>query len=246
MNIHNEFFGLLQEQNILRTTKTRPLVDAIQNRHPISFMYIGPRKPENRSVKAGKRIKVEAVALGLSRKGNLIIRGYVQPPSASKTGFNEHGWRTFMVSRMSSIQVFDEETFDTKRPGYQEGAESKSGPMQTTYITSDWNKKPEEPKVKKQTKKQPEPAIQNQPQPEVQPTVDVPIEKPEVPTNIDQNKPEQPKPQINKPIDKIQPEPSTDLPPIKPEDKPSQDPEEDLNKTLKEEMKRMKSLISYK
>lgn len=243
MNIHNEFFGLLQEQNILKTTKTKPLVDAIQNRHPISFMYIGPRKGKER-VKAGKRVKVEAVALGLSKKGNLIIRGYTQAPSATKTGFDKHGWRTFMVSRMNSIQVFSNETFESKRPGYQDGAESKAGPMQVTYVTSDWDKKPEEPKVKKTIKK--EPTIQPQQiKPEVPPTVDVPVNKPEVPP-VDQNNKPDPVAKQNPPVNQRQPEPApTDLPQIKPEEKPSLDPEDDIEKNLKEEMKRIKSLILY-
>jgi len=39
---------IIEEQNegILKTTKNKPLVDAIVNRHPITFYYSGPRKPK--------------------------------------------------------------------------------------------------------------------------------------------------------------------------------------------------------
>ena len=53
-----------QNQGLLKTTKNKPLVDAIVNRHPITFYYSGPRKPKKKSVKAGYRVKAEPVALG--------------------------------------------------------------------------------------------------------------------------------------------------------------------------------------
>ena len=133
MIINNTFFEILEEQNILKTTKTKPIVDAIKNRKKISFYYSGPRKPKKDSVKAGYRVKAEAVALGLSKKGNLIIRAYVQPPSTSKTGFAKGGWRTFIVGRMGSVQVTDEK-FDEKRPNYKEGDDNS---MTVTYVTAD-------------------------------------------------------------------------------------------------------------
>ena len=120
-------------------SKPKALANAIKKRNPISFFYNGPRN----QVQAGRRVKVEVVALGLSKKGNMIIRGWVQPPSRSKTGFDKNNWRTFMVSRLTQVEIFDEETFDTKRPGYKEG-DDKS--MSTTYVTSDWSSTPEVPK----------------------------------------------------------------------------------------------------
>ena len=84
MSLNKTILTVLEEQNVLKTTKTKPIVDAIKNRKKISFYYSGPRKPKKDSVKPGQRIDAEAVALGLSKKGNLIMRAFVQPPSVSK------------------------------------------------------------------------------------------------------------------------------------------------------------------
>ena len=105
MSLNKTILSVLEEQNILKTTKTKPIVDAIKNRKKISFYYSGPRKPKKDSVKSGQRIDAEAVALGLSKKGNLIMRAFVQPPSVSKKGFGKTGWRTFMISRMGDIRI---------------------------------------------------------------------------------------------------------------------------------------------
>jgi hypothetical protein len=115
MSFINTIFDILEEQNILKTSKTKPIVDAIKNRNKISFFYTGPKKPAKDSVKQGNRIDAEAVALGLSKRGNLVVRAYVQPPSVSKKGFDKTGWRTFMVSRMGNLKVSDKK-FDQKRP----------------------------------------------------------------------------------------------------------------------------------
>lgn len=232
MIINNTFFEILEEQNILKTTKTKPIVDAIKNRNKISFYYSGPKKPKKDSVKSGYRVKAEAVALGLSKKGNLIIRAYVQPPSTTKTGFAKGGWRTFMVSRMGSVQVTDEK-FDNKRPNYKDGDDSS---MSVTYVTTDFTKQPKE--IKPIDKPQPvqEPTIQT-PKPEVKPTKPKPEELP------------QPKPQSEP---QIQVEPTNDEPEIdseelpqpKPEEKPTSNPEEDEDKEkLEESIKKIKSLM---
>lgn len=151
--------------------KTKPLVDAIKNRNPVTFFYSGPKKPEKIRVKPGVRVRAEIVALGLSSKGNLIVRAYVQPPSVTKKGYDKTNWRTFIVSRMSNINVIEDVTFDAKRPGYKDGAESTRGPMVTTYVTTDWTKTPD---VK--TKEVPQPTPEPVKQPEVktlpQPKVD--------------------------------------------------------------------------
>ena len=47
MKINKILDGIINEQSILKTTKTKPIVDAITYRNPISFIYIGPRKPKN-------------------------------------------------------------------------------------------------------------------------------------------------------------------------------------------------------
>ncbi len=157
-------------------SKPRALANAIKKRNPISFFYNGPRN----QVQAGRRVKVEVVALGVSKKGNMIIRGWVQPPSRSKTGFSKNNWRTFMVSRLTQVEIFDEETFDTKRPGYKEG-DDKS--MLTTYVTSDWSSTPDVPKDTEPTSEpqQTEPSVepqQSEPTPEPQQS-DLPKPEPE-------------------------------------------------------------------
>jgi hypothetical protein len=141
----------------LKTSKSKPLVDAIVNRHPITFYYSGPRKPKKNSVKAGYRIKAEAVALGLNKKGNLVVRAFIDDPSKSKRGTpgqvgmekSNFGWRTFLVNRMTGVQVLTTETFDTPRAKYKSGNDDS---MSVTYVVTDFNKKPEEPKKKTITK----------------------------------------------------------------------------------------------
>lgn len=160
---------ILSEQS-MSGRKTKPLVDAIKNRNPVTFYYSGPTKPEKDSVKRGVRIRAEVVAMGLSKGGNVIVRAYIQPPSVSKKGYSKTNWRTFRVDRMSNINVLTNETFDTKRPGYKEGSESNSGPMVTTYVTSDWSKTPE---VKpKETPPPPKPVDEPVKEPLPQPKVD--------------------------------------------------------------------------
>lgn len=117
----------------------------IKNRLPVSFYYRGPTK----DVLAGRRVKVELVPSGLTKKGNLAVRGWVQPPSTSKKGFQKHGWRTFLVDRIStgSLIVYEDEQFSSKRPDYKEGDD---GSFSVTYVTSDWGTI-RQPKIEKPT-----------------------------------------------------------------------------------------------
>jgi hypothetical protein len=209
MIFNKMFFELLQEQNILKTSKTQPLVDAIRQRHPITFYYTGPQKPEKERVLPGTRQSGEPVALGLSKKGNLIIRVFVPSPNVSKKGLDKTQWRTFMVSRMSNVKIDDEVSFDEKRPQYKEGDDDS---MSVTYVTSDWTHTPEpqaEPTPEVEPQRQPEPQAeptpQVEPQPEVQPQ-------------------DEPTPQTQ-PTPEPQTEPTpTELPQPKPEVKPSKEP----------------------
>ena len=124
--------------------------------------------------------------MGLSKGGNVIVRAYVQPPSVSKKGFSKTNWRTFRIDRMSNLQILQDETFDITRPGYKEGAESNSGPMVTTYVTSDWTKTPEvkEPET---PPTEPTPTPETKPKPKQQP---LPQPKPEEkPSQIPQDEP---------------------------------------------------------
>jgi hypothetical protein len=247
MSFTNTIFKILEEQNILKTTKTKPIVDAIKNRNKISFFYTGPRKPAKDSVKSGKRIDAEAVALGLSKKGNLIVRAYVQPPSVSKKGFDKTGWRTFMVGRMSDLRISDEK-FDQKRPDYKEGDDRS---MSVTYVTTDWTSKPE---VKKPRIVKPKPSVPlatatTQPTPSVEPTTTTTPEEPkttELPQPKTQTKPEK---VVTKP-EPTQTEPETtepktqELPQPKQTEKPVANPEEDEeNKNLQESIKNIKRLM---
>ena len=246
MNFNQTFFDVIEEQNILKTTKTKPIVDAIKNRNKISFFYSGPRKPEKTSVKPGNRIDAEAVALGLNKKGNLVVRAYVQPPSVSKKGFDKTGWRTFMVGRMSNLKVSDSK-FNQKRPDYKEG-DDKS--MSVTYVTADWTNKPEvkkprivKPTVTKQTPKpvQPQPTEPQPVEPEVKPTEPTPTELPQ-PTP--QTKPTKTPTPPKEPTQPTPEEPKTqELPQPKPQEKPEVNPEEDENKKLQESIKNIKRLM---
>jgi len=215
-------------------SKPKALANAIKKRNPISFFYNGPRN----QVQAGRRVKVEVVALGVSKKGNMIIRGWVQPPSRSKTGFSKNNWRTFMVSRLTQVEIFDEETFDTKRPGYKEG-DDKS--MLTTYVTSDWSSTPDIPKDTEPTSEpqQSEPSVEPQ---QSEPSVEPQQSEPSV------------EPQQSEPS--VEPQQS-DLPKPEPENKPSIEPpkvsdsddnEDEEDETndydgLNENIKRIKRLL---
>lgn len=163
--------NILSEQSF-SGKKGKQLIDAIKGRHPVTFYYTGPKSPEKDRVKPGVRIRAEVVAMGLSKKGNVIVRAYVQPPSVSKKGYDKTNWRTFIVDRMSNINILQDEVFDTQRPGYKEGSESDRGPMVTTYVTSDWTSTPD---VK--TKETPPPT----PKPKVKPTKE-PLPEPKVDT----------------------------------------------------------------
>ena len=247
MSFTNTIFKILEEQNILKTTKTKPIVDAIKNRNKISFFYTGPRKPAKDSVKPGKRIDAEAVALGLSKRGNLVIRAYVQPPSVSKKGFDKTGWRTFMVGRMSDLRVSDDK-FDQKRPDYKEGDDRS---MSVTYVTTDWTNKPDvkKPRIVKPKPEVPSATVTTEPTPNVEPIATTTPEEPkttELPQPKTQTKPEK---VVSKP-EPTQTEPETtepktqELPQPKQKEKPVANPEEDEeNKNLQESIKNIKRLM---
>jgi len=246
MSFTNTIFKILEEQNILKTTKTKPIVDAIKNRKKIDFYYSGPRKGRD-SVKSGKRESAELVAIGLSKRGNLIVRAYVDTPSVSKKGFEKTNWRTFMVSRMSDVKISDEK-FDQKRPDYEEGADMS---MSVTYVTSDWTNKPEvkKPRIVKSKPAVPSATATTEPTPSVEPTTTTTPEEPkttELPQPKTQTKPEK---VVSKPEPtQTEPEPTEpktqELPQPKQTEKPVANPEEDEeNKNLQESIKNIKRLM---
>tara|TARA_B110000285_G_scaffold39810_1_gene43416 strand:- start:5268 stop:6014 length:747 start_codon:yes stop_codon:yes gene_type:complete len=218
----------------LNNSSSRPgsIANAVKKRNPVSFFYNGPRN----TVQAGKRVKAELVALGLSKKGNMVVRAWVDQPSKSKTGFQKGNWRTFMVGRMNQVEIYDEETFDQKREGYKEG-DDKS--MSVTYVTSDWSSTPE-PQTQEPVQREP----QTQ-EPEVEPTQREPqTQEPEV-------EPIQGEPEV----EPIQQRTSTDLPEPEPDNTPSIEPpivddndddedQEDNNyDNLNESINRIKELL---
>jgi hypothetical protein len=222
--------NLINEQTYKGNSKTQPLINAIKKRNTVTFYYSGPIKPKKDSVKRGTRYKAEVMALGLTKKGYMAIRAYVQPPSTSKKGFKKHGWRTFLVGRMSNIQINTDEVFDTKRPGYKEGDDRS---FSVTYAKTDWG-----------VKSNPKPIEKPTPQPKIEPTT-----KPK--TKVEPQKTELPQP---KPIEKPQDEPTPqsekpepeELPQPKPDEGPSENPEtpeEDEDENLMENIKRIKGLM---
>jgi hypothetical protein len=222
--------NLINEQTYRGNSKTQPLINAIKKRNTVTFYYSGPIKPKKDSVKRGTRYKAEVMALGLTKKGYMAIRAYVQPPSTSKKGFKKHGWRTFLVTRMSNIQINTDEVFDTKRPGYKEGDDRS---FSVTYAKTDWG-----------VKSNPKPTEKPTPQPKTEPTV-------EPTTKVEPQKTELPQP---KPVEKPQAEPTTqaekpepeELPQPKPDEGPSEKPEppeEKEDENLMENIKRIKGLM---
>ena len=218
----------------LNNSSSRPgsIANAVKKRNPVSFFYNGPRN----TVQAGKRVKAELVALGLSKKGNMVVRAWVDQPSKSKTGFQKGNWRTFMVGRMNQVEIYDEETFDQKREGYKEG-DDKS--MSVTYVTSDWSSTPE-PQTQEPVQREP----QTQ-EPEVEPTQREPqTQEPEA-------EPIQGEPDV----EPTQQRTSTDLPEPEPDNTPSIEPpivddndddedQEDNNyDNLNESINRIKELL---
>jgi hypothetical protein len=223
MTFKQTIINLINEQTYKGTSKTQPLINAINKRNTVTFYYSGPIKPKKDSVKRGTRYKAEVVALGLTKKGYMAIRAYVQPPSTSKKGFNKHGWRTFLVARMSNIQINTDEVFDTKRPGYKEGDDRS---FTVTYAKTDWD-----------VKSNPKPIKKPEPLPKTEPTTKVEPEKTELPQPKPVEKPQaEPTPQVEKP----KPE---ELPQPKPEEKPSENPEDNEDENLMENIKRIKGLM---
>jgi hypothetical protein len=246
--IENILSQFLFEQNILKTTQTKPIVDAIKNHQTITFDYYGPRKPKKDSVRPGRRIKVEPYAIGLSKKGKLILRAWVQPPSISKKGFQKTNWRTFMVARMKNV-IINKDTFNPNRPGYKEG-DDKS--MTVTYVSLDRSKTPKQPKpekkittpvakpVKEPIKKVPVKKELPQPKPEKKLE---PIKK-ELPKPEAKPQPEKIEPQKQEPLKpEVLPQPKPEKKPEQIQQEPNTKPEEDEINNLQEHLNKIKSLM---
>jgi hypothetical protein len=178
----------------------------------------------------------------MKNTGSLVVRMWIDDRSTSKTGTLENNWRTFRVDRMRNVTVHEDETFE-KRPGFKEGDD---GSMDITFVSTDFDKEPEDIEVPVDTT-----------QPDIEPTD---IE----PTDIEPDDTE--KPDIEpitipkEPEDTEKPVPPADrevVPPVKPEepnnneftelpkeDIPPLDPDDEMLE-LNEEIKRIKKLLYY-
>lgn len=220
------------------------LTDAIKNRRKISFYYNGPSKPRKNSVKPGRRILVEPTTLGLTKKGNLAFKGFVQPPSVTKTGFAKHGWRTFLLNRIHRLELTDD-TFE-RRPDYSDGEDSSFSKI---YVQTDFAKKPrinkyDQPVYAKlgrkpidKTKAPELEPVKPTPEPELAPTE--PEEKPTVEPTAE--------PEIGVEKEPVEPGPE-ELPQPKVKQKPPVNPEngeeeEEENIPLQEQINKIKSLM---
>jgi hypothetical protein len=203
----NNFKKILLEMSI--GSKRERITKAIKNRFLVSFYYNGPKG----EVLPGRRIKAELVALGLTKKGNLVARGWVQPPSISKRGYEKHGWRLFMLNRMSGIQIYEDETFDVKRPDLNDSGDKS---LSVVYVTSDWGTLPTVPKKDDE-----------KPEPTTEP--ELPEPKPSVEPEIEPEPDTEPEPTIE-----------PELPEPKPESKPpiTPDPKIDFTSEIYDELKK--------
>jgi hypothetical protein len=221
--VYNLFDEIILEQLALKTTALQPLVNAVKNRKRITFDYYGPLKPKKDSVLPGRRVNVEPVAIGLSKKNNMILRGYVPSNTKSKKGFNKTNWRTFLVSRMRNLQVSNE-TFEKRPTPYKEGPENANGPMKVTYLSVDWKTTPKQVNIKPKPK----------PLSTTKEKMDFVKQLKTKPTNL-------PQPNQNNNQNK-----KTELPQPKPKETPPKTPEEDNNNNnnnITEGIKRIKTLI---
>jgi hypothetical protein len=232
-------FQFLVEQNILKTTQTKPIVDAIKNKRKITFDYYGPRKPKKDSVRPGKRIKAEPYAIGLSKKGNLIVRAWVEPPSISKKGFNKTKWRTFMVTRIKNLVITDE-SYIGNRPGYNEGNDKS---MTVTYVSLNKSEQPKPVKPKEPIKKQEiKPKQQTPPQQKQLPQPKQKIEpEPKTKENLPQPK-EKEKPKSISGDSEVK-EPNQNLDKELPQPTQDEKPENKIDNNLQERLIRMKTLM---
>jgi hypothetical protein len=243
-------------KNILKTTRNKPIYDAIKNRKKITFYYTGPRRPKKNNVKAGYRVKVEPVAMGLNKKGNLVLRAWVEPPSTSKKGFSKTNWRTFILSRTNNVQITDE-TFDVKRPGYNESGDKS---MSVVYAKTDWNQEVKPKKVAKPKVEPTKPTTKvSKEKPAIEPEVKPEVPSAELPTPTTKAKPTAEVPPTAEPIqvpptEKPTAEPvgpiDKNLPQPKPEQKPSVNPEEpekeeEDGNQLNESILKIKRLMFY-
>ena len=103
--------------------------DAINRRQVITIYYDGD-EPGGRGIR-----EVEPVALGKSKAGNLVMRGWDRE-GASHTAYKGEkplpGWRLFRLDKMDFIRP-TQETFDTPRPNYNPNGDKS---MERVFINA--------------------------------------------------------------------------------------------------------------
>lgn len=215
--------------------KNKAIIQAIKERRMISFMYTGPRKAKKDidgkkedSVLPGKRVMVSPVALGVSKRGKVIVRCWIEPPTKSKKGYSKKSprdipnWRTYIVARMSDIK-FTENYYDlNKLKGYKENSDKS---MTVIYKSAKFSDKSEPKKI---TKPETKPSQKPSPSPTTKPEA-----KPK-PTPI-------PSPVVTKPAVTPVPKPAPTKPEVKPKEKPKPQPEKKPETTKPKELPQVKS-----
>ena len=109
MRLTESLKGLLLEIASIDT-----LQNAIKNRHVCTIYYDG-REPGGRGIR-----EIEPVALGKSKAGNLVIRGWDRE-GASHTSFTGEqplpSWRLFRLDKILTCKPTGE-IYNTPRPNY--------------------------------------------------------------------------------------------------------------------------------
>jgi hypothetical protein len=83
----------------------RELQKAIDLKNPVSFFYNDKWQPEGVLGKYGTRVG-NPHAIWRGKNGTVYLHLYVDPQSASATG-DLPGWRTFIISRIQNVSVFE-------------------------------------------------------------------------------------------------------------------------------------------
>lgn len=109
MNLTNTLKGLLTEIASIQTVQ-----DAVNGRKVCVIYYDGD-EPGGRGLR-----EVEPVALGKSKAGNLVMRGWDRE-GASHTGYKGEqplpGWRLFRLDKILSMKPTGE-VYNTPKPNY--------------------------------------------------------------------------------------------------------------------------------
>lgn len=109
MKLTNSLRGLLLEVASIQTVQ-----DAINNRK-VCIIYYDGDEPGGRGLR-----EVEPVALGKSKAGNLVMRGW-DKEGASHTGYKGEqplpGWRLFRLDKILSCKPTGE-VYNTPQPNY--------------------------------------------------------------------------------------------------------------------------------